>query len=89
MGAYRILFLDRVPDSAACNEAVKLVSYMAYIHLVDLLMVYCAIYPEKEELLSLTVDMPIQERLAFQYSYPLWLADKWINDYGIEKKQRL
>lgn len=24
MGAYQILFMDNVPDSAACNEAVKL-----------------------------------------------------------------
>ncbi|HZJ82418.1 MAG TPA: transcription antitermination factor NusB, partial [Clostridia bacterium] len=24
MGAYQILYLDKVPDSAACNEAVKL-----------------------------------------------------------------
>jgi 16S rRNA (cytosine967-C5)-methyltransferase len=24
MGAYQILYMDRVPDSAACNESVKL-----------------------------------------------------------------
>ena len=24
MGAYQILFMDNIPDSAACNEAVKL-----------------------------------------------------------------
>ncbi|MGI6538597.1 MAG: 16S rRNA (cytosine(967)-C(5))-methyltransferase RsmB [Caldicoprobacterales bacterium] len=90
MGAYQILFLDRVPDSAACNEAVKLCKLHGLYPFSGFVNgVLRNLSRKKKELLSLTVDMPIQERLAFQYSYPLWLADKWINDYGIEKAEAI
>ena len=33
MGAYQILYMDSVPDSAACNEAVKLAGKRKFINL--------------------------------------------------------
>jgi len=83
LGAYQILYLDRVPDSAACNEAVKLCKKHGLFALQGFVNgILRNVSRSKEKLLSDITSLPSAERLSLRYSYPLWLAKKWIRDYG-------
>ena len=90
MSAYQILFLDRVPDSAAVNEAVKLVKAMnmeaasGFINAVlrNLSRGKNEIeWPKKED--------DLRTYLHIMGSFPMWLVDRLIADYGEEEADKV
>lgn len=79
MSAYQILFLDRVPDSAAVHDAVSICRNGALAYSAGFVnAVLRKVSAEKENLLSL--DFP----LAVRFSISDWLADSLVNHYGDE-----
>ena len=85
LGAYQLLFLDKVPVSAAVNESVKLAKEKeqrssgfvnAVLRNIDRERERIA-YPEPEE-------HPI-EFISVRYSHPAWLVKRWIERYGFDK----
>ena len=80
MGAYQILFMDKVPDRAAVNESVKLsrkngcsfASSLINAVLRKLSLNNIVLPDEKNEMKFLSV----------KYSCPEWLIDKWFREYG-------
>lgn len=88
MGAYQILFLDGVPDSAACNESVKLAKKRGFARLSGFLngvlrnlarQKECIVYPDREQ-------QP-RKWLSVWYSLPEWLVCQWCDQYGWERAQ--
>lgn len=90
MSVYQILYMDSVPDSAACNEAVKLAGKRKFTNLKGfvngLLRKITANKdqipmpdPKKEPLLYLTV----------KYSMPVWIVEMWLHEYGREITEQL
>lgn len=80
MGAYQLKFMDKVPESAAVNESVKLVkkSKCGYASgLVNSVLrkvaQYKIEYPDKSDFLYY---------LSIKYSCPVSLAEHFVNDYG-------
>lgn len=89
MSVYQIMFMDQVPDSAACNEAVKLAAKHKFSGLKGFVNgVLRNIsrnkdkieYPDKK--LNDGVDY-----LSVAYSTPEWLCKKWISEYGFERTE--
>ncbi len=83
LGTYQLLFLDKVPSSAAVNESVKLakVNKSAFAaSLVNAVLRRVADnglkLPESEE------NSP--DYLAIKYSCPEWLIKMWIDAYGLD-----
>lgn len=77
MAVYQICYLDRVPDSAACNEAVKLAEKRGFRGLKGFVNgVLRTIAREKE-----TVTFPDD---SIRYSMPEWLITLWRDTYGAE-----
>ncbi len=75
IGAYQILFLDKVPDHAAVSEAVELARANrrgAAAGLVN--AVLRRLSQEKDHLTALPRDP--MERLSVETSHPLWLVKK-------------
>ena len=80
MGAYQILFMDKVPDRAAVNESVKLsrkngcsfASSLINAVLRKVSLNNIVLPDEKNEMKFLSV----------KYSCPEWLIDKWFREYG-------
>ena len=65
---YQILYMDRVPDSAACNEAVKIVSKKGFFGLKSFVnAILRAVARDKEKL---NFDM-----LSLKYSMPDWIIE--------------
>ena len=84
LGAYQILFLDRVPDRAAVNESVNLArKYAKNPRSAGLVNgVLRGLVRQKESL-------PPPPDAAVQYSHPQWLADEFVRRLGREEAQAL
>lgn len=70
MSVYQILYMDRIPDSAVCNEAVKLAVKRKFQGLKGFVNgVLRAIAREKDSITFPSDDI--------RYSVPKWLYDRW------------
>lgn len=88
MAAYQIYFLDQVPDSAACNEAVKLTVKKKFTNLKGFVNgVLRAMIREKESF-QLTYQEE-KERLCVQYSMPEWIVRRFMAQYGKDAEKIL
>ncbi len=90
MSVYQMKYMDAVPDSAACNEAVKLARKKGFSSLSGFVNGVLrnisrglseVSYPNKQ-------TEPV-EYASITYSIPEWLAKLWIKDYGIEDAERI
>ncbi len=74
LGAYQLLYMDRIPDSAAINESVKLCKNNGASFASGL--VNAVLRKISTNGLTETDDF------SHKYSVPGWLCDLWINNYG-------
>ena len=78
---YQIMFMDKIPESAAVNEAVKLIKKSKESRnsgFVNAVLRSCI----REENLIPQGDNP--KDLEIRYSCPLWIIESFIKDYGKE-----
>lgn len=85
MGAYQILYMDSVPDSAACNEAVKLAGKRKFTNLKGFVNGVL----RKLAVNKGNIPMPDNVKdpvgyLTVKYSMPSWIVEMWLKDYGKE-----
>lgn len=87
LGAYQILFLDRVPDSAAVNEAVELIRHYERDRAAGLVnAVLRKIADNKAHLPPIPREDPV-EYLSIRYSHPAWLVRRCIAILGQEEAE--
>lgn len=78
MSVYQLLYMDSIPDSAVCNEAVKLAGKRGFKGLSGFVNgVLRNIARNRQK-----IDYP---NLSIRYSMPEWLVEMWTNVYGEEK----
>ncbi|MCM1468783.1 MAG: 16S rRNA (cytosine(967)-C(5))-methyltransferase RsmB [Alistipes sp.] len=83
MSAYQILFMDGVPDSAVCNEAVKLAKKRGFASLGGFVNgVLRSIAREKDRLKE-------PKDLSVKYSMPRWLVEEFTGQYGSETAEKI
>ena len=90
MGLYQLKYMDKIPDSAAINESVKLAKkygHQGTAGLVNGTLRNIIRYPEK-------IVFPDKEKepakfISTYYSHPLWLVESWLRDYGFEDTVKL
>lgn len=89
LAVYQMKYMDQVPDSAACNEAVKLAVKKGFGSLRGFVNGVLrnisrnldnVAYPEKTD----TVN-----DLSVRYSMPKWIVKMWIADYGTEQTEKI
>jgi 16S rRNA (cytosine967-C5)-methyltransferase len=92
LGAYQLLYLDRVPDSAAVNESVQMVKQQSrrlgrdWSGFVN--AVLRALLRSPEPAWPDAATDPI-EALAVRYSCPTWLVKRWCGLRGVERAEVL
>ena len=89
-GVYQIKYMDAVPDSAVCNESVKLAGKRGFTGLKG--FVNGVLRNVSRNLAK--VECPSREKdpegyLSIRYSLPAWLAAQWISEYGLEKAEEI
>lgn len=75
MSVYQILYLDRIPDSAACNEAVKLTVKRGFSGLKGFVNGVLRNIARKKEEISWPDD-------SVRYCLPQWILGQWEPEYG-------
>jgi 16S rRNA (cytosine967-C5)-methyltransferase len=98
LGAYQLLFLDRIPAHAAIFESVELVKRArkrSASTLVNAVLRKLAKepLPGKSPVgaagRALSPDLAPAERLGIQYSHPTWMVERWLRTYGKERTREL
>lgn len=85
MSVYQILYMDSVPDSAACNEAVKLAQKKGFVNLKGFVNgVLRSIAREKDNLRYPDPTRNEIEYLSVKYSMPAWIIELWKEQYDPE-----
>lgn len=89
LAVYQMKYMDNVPNSAACNESVKLAVKKGFGSLrgfVNGVLRNIARnldnieYPKKEQTVAY---------LSVTYSMPEWIVKMWVSDYGKEKTEEI
>ena len=88
MGAYQILFLDRIPAHAAVDESVKLAHKYGHPGTAGLVnSVLRRLVDEKESLVPPEGDdVP---SLAAWGSHPRWIVERWLARFGVDDTRKL
>ena len=85
LALYQIFFLDRVPDSAAVNEAVNQSKDHGAKHIVSFVnAILRNVCRNKDEITFPDRDKDPANYLSVFYSYPLWLVKRWMRDWGAD-----
>ena len=82
MGVYQLVFMDRIPDNAVCSDAVELARRFKREKMTGLVNgVLRSLLRDRGRIVW--PEEPV-ERLSVEHSFPKWLAQKLVDDFGME-----
>ncbi|WP_110929371.1 16S rRNA (cytosine(967)-C(5))-methyltransferase RsmB [Bacillus massiliglaciei] len=84
LSVYQMVYLDKVPDHAIIYEAVEISKKRGHKGIVSMVNGILRNI-QRSGVPSLEDIQDPAERLAVSTSHPLWLVQRWINQYGYEK----
>ena len=88
-GIFQIIFLDKVPDSAACNESTKLASKYSNRGSVGFVNgVLRNVSRNKDDIYYPERSKDIIEYFSVMYSFPRWMVKRLITQYGEENAEK-
>jgi len=87
--AYQLMFMDRIPASAAVNEAVKLSKKLGYARASGLVNAVSRKLSANKQSLLEPKAKNVSERLSLKYSHPQALVDYFISILGVEECEKL
>ena len=85
LGIYQLIYMDKVPSSAAVNESVKLAKKVAPGMDRFINAVLRNVDRKREEISIDSLASSEAERISFIYNQPLWLVNLWIQQRGVEE----
>ena len=83
---YQIKYMDKIPESAAVNEAVKIMKSSKFSRNSGF------VNGVLRSVLRTDVEIPKGDdakSLSVRYSCPLWIVESFLNDYGLENTKAL
>lgn len=87
---YQILFLDKIPDHAAVNEAVEFVKKLQGQKPADLTnAILRNIIRNKNAIRFPDPDQDLIGYLSAYYSHPSWMVKRWVERFGREATELL
>lgn len=88
MSIYQIMYMDSVPDSAACNEAVKLAKRGGRAKLSGFVNgVLRNVVREKES--GALYERRQKQSMSVRYSMPQWIVSMWKEQLGYDRTESL
>ena len=90
MGVYQLKYMDSVPASAACNEAVKLAKKKGFGQLSGFVNgVLRGVSRGLDQLTYPEESVDAVKAWSVCYSMPEWIVAQWIGDYGKERTKEI
>lgn len=86
---YQLKYMDSVPDSAVCNEAVKLAGRRGFRNLKGFVNGVLRNISRNLNQISYPDDSDPVRRISVCYSLPVWVVSQWIDVYGEEKVEMM
>jgi len=91
LGAYQILIMDRVPESAAVNESVRLAKALFknqnIAGFVNALL-RSVIRNKNRDFFPSLAESPV-DHIVQSFSHPPWLVKRWVKEFGPEVALRI
>ena len=90
LAIYQLRYLDRIPAHAAINDSVELVkraqkrSAAPFVNAVLRKVTALKPDPAPDESVEQTAAS-----LAHEFAHPLWLVERWVTEFGIERVQAI
>ena len=81
---YQLKYMDHVPDSAVCNEAVKLAVKKGFVNLKGFVNGVLRNISRNLNTISYPDRANETEYLSTVYSLPVWMVEKWVPVYGAD-----
>ena len=84
LGAFQMLYLDRIPNHAAVMDSVELVKHTGQgfaAGMVNALLRKIAVAPRVE----IPSSFDNAAAVAAAYAHPTWMVERWVLRYGLEK----
>ena len=90
LGVYQMLYMDKIPDRAAVNEAVNLAKKYGHPGTVKFVNgVLRNISRSRENIKFPSRDKDLADFISTVYSHPKWLVKRWLSLYGEEDTEKL
>lgn len=90
MSVYQLFYMDSVPDSAVCNEAVRLAQKRHFQSLKGFVNgVLRHIVRNKEKIVYPDKEKDWVNAVSVRYSMPEFLVELWEKDYGREQTEQM
>ena len=87
---YQLKYMDSVPDSAVCNEAVKLAAKKGFVNLKGFVNgVLRSISRGISDIKYPAKDENVEEYLSVKYSLPMWIVKQWMKNYDVETIEKM
>ena len=87
---YQLRYMDSVPDSAVCNEAVKLTQRKGFYNLKPFVNgVLRTIAREMNQVKFPSREENLVRSLSVEYSMPEQLVERWLEAYGEETTEKI
>ena len=89
LGAYQLLFMDRIPASAAVDESVELAKKYGHPGTAGLANAILRRLARGERAPFPDPGLSPVEYLSASRSHPRWIVERWVARYGIEEAGRM
>lgn len=87
VAVYQILYMDKIPVSAACNEAVILAKKRSFSSLSGFVNGVLRNIARSKDSVEYPKDKT--KALALKYSYPEWLIKYWLKEMSFEDTEKV
>ena len=81
---YQLKYMDSVPDSAVCNEAVKLAAKRGFYNLKGFVNGVLRNISRNLDKIKYPSEKDTVPYLSVKYSMPEWILEKWLDVYDVE-----
>ena len=86
---YQLKYMDSVPNSAACNEAVKLTVKKGFANLKGFVNGVLRSIERNLDSITYPDEANLTEYLGVKYSMPEWILQKWLAQYDRETVEKM
>ena len=87
LGIYQMYYMDKIPHSAACNESVKLSKKYAHAASGRFINGVLRNVSRNLDAIAFPQKSNPSKYLSTKYSFPLWLTEKLLSQYGFDKTE--
>lgn len=90
MGGYQLIFTERIPAHAACNESVKLAKKFFPPRIANFVnAVLRRVATKKDELPWPDFNKNPVDFISLKYSHPRWMVKMWVKELGLKETEKL